>query len=61
MGSPMKHRPLFTEVLLLNAALVTLASIAAALVAGFDSSNADLVVPLVIAATLVQEGMIADR
>ena len=53
MGSPMKHRPLFTEVLLLNAALVTLASIAAALVAGFDSSNANLVVPLVIAATLV--------
>ena len=44
----MKHRPLFTEVLLLNAALVILASVAAAVVTGFEPSDANRVIPLVI-------------
>jgi two-component system sensor histidine kinase UhpB len=46
----MKNRPIFTEVLLLNAAMVTLATIAAALVTGLDSGRAEALIPLVAVA-----------
>ena len=46
----MKNRPIFTEVLLLNAAMVTLATIAAALVTGLDPGRAVALILLVAVA-----------
>lgn len=43
----MKHRPLFTEVLALNAAMVAFATVAAAIVTGLDWDHVEVLVPLV--------------
>lgn len=43
----MKHRPLFTEVLTLNAVMVAFATIAAALVTGLDWDHVEVLIPLV--------------
>lgn len=43
----MKHRPIFTEVLALNAAMVVFATVAAAIVAGLDWDHAEKLIPLV--------------
>lgn len=46
----MKHRPIFTEVLTLNAVMVTAATIGAAIVTGLGWDHAERLVPLVAAA-----------
>ena len=52
MPGAMRHRPLFTEVLFLNAAIVVVATIAAALVTGFRwSSDAGEIALLVLVVT----------
>ena len=43
----MKHRPLFTEVLVLNAVMVAFATVAAALVTGLDWEHVEVLIPLV--------------
>ncbi|MGK2931293.1 MAG: sensor histidine kinase [Solirubrobacterales bacterium] len=43
----MKHRPLFTEVLALNAAMVAFATILTAIVAGLDRDHAEILILLV--------------
>jgi len=43
----MKHRPLFTEVLTLNAAMVALATVATAIVTGLDLDRVEVLIPLV--------------
>jgi len=42
-----KHRPLFTEVLTLNAIMVGFATVATAIVTGLDWEHAEIVIPLV--------------
>jgi two-component system, NarL family, sensor histidine kinase UhpB len=46
----MKHRPIFTEVLILNAAMVTLATIGAAIVAGLNWGGTEALIVLVAVA-----------
>lgn len=43
----MKHRPLFTEVLTLNAIMVAFATVATAIVTGLDWEDAEVLIPLV--------------
>ncbi|MBK5231865.1 MAG: sensor histidine kinase [Thermoleophilia bacterium] len=43
----MKHRPLFTEVLALNAVMVAFATVATAIVTGLDWDHVEILVPLV--------------
>ena len=43
----MKHRPLFTEVLTLNAIMVAFATVATAIVAGLDWNQIEILIPLV--------------
>lgn len=43
----MKHRPLFTEVLTLNAVMVAFATVATALVTGLDWDHIEVLIPLV--------------
>ncbi|MGK2954583.1 MAG: sensor histidine kinase [Solirubrobacterales bacterium] len=43
----MKHRPLFTEVLTLNAIMVGFATIAAAIVTGLDWDHVEILIPLI--------------
>ena len=43
----MKHRPLFTEVLALNAAMVAFATALTAIVTGLDWDHAEILIPLV--------------
>jgi len=43
----MKHRPLFTEVLALNAAMVAFATIATAIVTGLDWDHIEILIPLI--------------
>lgn len=47
MLAPMKHRPLFTEVLALNAAMVAFATALTAIVTGLDWDRAEILFPLV--------------
>lgn len=47
---PVKHRPIFTEVLTLNAVMVTVATVAAAIVTGLDWDHAERLIPLVAVA-----------
>lgn len=43
----MKHRPLFTEVLTLNAVMVAFATVATAIATGLDWDRAELLIPMV--------------
>ncbi|MBK8294875.1 MAG: sensor histidine kinase [Solirubrobacterales bacterium] len=43
----MKHRPLFTEVLALNAVMVAIATIATAIVTGLDWNHVEILIPLI--------------